>query len=217
MPLPPLGHTLLTQPLTMHGAVYIPELSKRLHELPPRDVTVQVAGIGAEEVVAMLQRNGRRAKVSTVSSSSDPQAAQPRWRLWRPDGWVEKVTVPAGIKVLDFGCGSGRDSVALACHGGSVTGYDILPDALDRARDLERRYSDGPPIEWTTEPPAGLYDLVLLLRCGRPELVSQALSRVRQEGRLVATFRSDRLPDLTGYCCIRIESGPDWTQIELVP
>jgi tellurite methyltransferase len=38
---------------------------------------------------------------------------------------------------LDLGCGSGRDSVYLNLSGWQVTGIDRLPEAINRARNLE--------------------------------------------------------------------------------
>lgn len=42
----------------------------------------------------------------------------------------------SGKKVLDYGCGSGDNSVLIASHGGTVVGLDISPDLIDLA---ERR------------------------------------------------------------------------------
>jgi|GEM_PF-366866 len=42
-------------------------------------------------------------------------------------------------RVLDLGCGSGRDSVTLSMMGGDVTAVDLLPDALAMAEQLADR------------------------------------------------------------------------------
>lgn len=44
--------------------------------------------------------------------------------------------LPAGAEVLDVACGEGRNSVWLARQGHRVTGFDISPLALDKARRL---------------------------------------------------------------------------------
>jgi SAM-dependent methyltransferase len=48
----------------------------------------------------------------------------------------EALTLPAGARVLDLGCGTGRHSVALALRGHEVTGLDLSPVLLERARAL---------------------------------------------------------------------------------
>jgi SAM-dependent methyltransferase len=64
-----------------------------------------------------------------------------RLRIWeRRKPPVELVAVvegaaalPAG-RALDLGCGSGTDSIYLARHGWTVTGVDIVPEAVVLAR-----------------------------------------------------------------------------------
>jgi tellurite methyltransferase len=138
------------------GAVNIPfgELPRRTHELPPRDDLIQVAGPVelASEVVAWLERGGRRAAVARVFEYSPklskacgaPQSAQLIGRLWKPNAFLAEVLpeLPAGA-ALDLACGTGRDAVYLAADGWDVTGVDVLPDALERARDLASRYVGG--------------------------------------------------------------------------
>jgi len=49
--------------------------------------------------------------------------------------FIEKtLSLPAGAKVLDMGCGFGRHSIPLAQKGYAVTGYDASADYLDEAR-----------------------------------------------------------------------------------
>ena len=47
-----------------------------------------------------------------------------------------------GRRVLDLGCGTGRHSSGLAAHGFQVTGLDVSPSALERAR-AEHGSEDG--------------------------------------------------------------------------
>ena len=42
---------------------------------------------------------------------------------------------PIRGKVVEFGCGEGRDSIFLARSGYHVTGIDIAPSAIERARE----------------------------------------------------------------------------------
>ncbi len=216
MPLPPLGHTLLTQPWAFEGGVFIPDLASRMHELPPPNVEIQVLGEGADSVVEFLKSRGRRAVVSTSVLSEVPAPARPAWRLWRAADWVEERSIRPGSRVLDFGCGSGRDAVALAAKGHDVTGFDVLPDALLRARDLESRYGDGPPVTWTQFPRDALFDLVLLLRCGRRELPETAFKHVAPGGSLWFTGKTDVFADLSSHHPIHLEPGPVWTRAEFM-
>ena len=71
-------------------------------------------------------------------------------RLWEPNALLEQVAtaVPIGT-ALDLGCGTGRDAVFLAACGWRVIAADVLPDALERGRELERHYArEAAPIEW---------------------------------------------------------------------
>ena len=53
-------------------------------------------------------------------------------------GWLERLGLPTRFsRVLDFGCGVGRLSQALARHADEVVGVDIAPTMLDTARALD--------------------------------------------------------------------------------
>lgn len=56
--------------------------------------------------------------------------------------WLDALELPTTwARVLDFGCGAGRLSQALAAHADEVTGVDVAPAMLDTARTLDR--TDG--------------------------------------------------------------------------
>lgn len=118
-------------------------------------------------------------------------------------------------RVLDFGCGSGRDAVYLASQGFDVTAFDILPDAVEKGKDLEARYGNGAPIHWTSSPPDGLFDLVLLLRCGRRELVDQAVAYVKPGGNLWTSLKTQLVDDRLTDAASLIDPGTDWTRIDV--
>ena len=117
-----------------------------MHELPPRHVPLQVADVGEATVAALawLDTGGRGASVIRCA----PGTSLPG-RLWRPNAWLEEASpgIPTGSAV-DFGCGSGREAVALAAGGWQVTGIDRLEDALAKARDLEVRTLGRSSIAW---------------------------------------------------------------------
>jgi SAM-dependent methyltransferase len=63
------------------------------------------------------------------------------WRVWERStpaadllALVEGACALPPDRALDLGCGSGTDSVYLAAHGWEVTGIDIVPQALELAR-----------------------------------------------------------------------------------
>lgn len=158
------------------AAVNIPlkELAARTHELPPRDQEVQVVGPspGREAAVAWLRGHGRRA----LAAEAPQSGALAPGRLWSPTAFLEEQLEFLGLSpaacVLDLACGTGRDAVYLAQRGHHVTAIDCLPDALDRGRDLERRYAAGAmPIEWRQDDiesddfsPVGRFELITIFR-----------------------------------------------------
>jgi len=48
----------------------------------------------------------------------------------------EAIRLPSGARILDIACGEGRNAVWLAGQGCEVTGFDVSPVALDKARRL---------------------------------------------------------------------------------
>ena len=60
-------------------------------------------------------------------------------RRWSP------IAAPA---VVDFGCGSGRYTLALATRARKVVGYDICAAALSRAADYRRAQGDPPNVQF---------------------------------------------------------------------
>jgi len=59
---------------------------------------------------------------------------------------VDQLRAPAAGCVLDLGCGTGRHAVELARAGYRVTGVDLSPRMLDRAR--QRASAAGVEVEW---------------------------------------------------------------------
>lgn len=123
------------------------ELEMRSHELPSKKELVHVADVGEAAVKAMrwLALGDRQASLTEFNWGE-----QGPGRLWRPNRFLDDIIGHLGPRgaALDLGCGSGRDSVALASHGFDVVAYDWLEDALDRGRDLARRYAPDASIDW---------------------------------------------------------------------
>lgn len=110
----------------------LPELPTRVHELPASHVPLDVI-TGPLDAAVTAALPGR----SLTFVQGEP--GEEGGRLWRGGYWAESLP-PDSRTVLDLGCGSGRDAVLLASKGYAVTGVDHLPDALQRARLLARRY-----------------------------------------------------------------------------
>jgi SAM-dependent methyltransferase len=109
---------------------------------------------------------------------------------WERDEVPERVRELASepaerSRVLDLGCGTGRDAVYLAERGWQATGVDAVPRALDAAR--KRAAAAGVKVDWregdvTRLEDLGLdsgYDLVLDRGCfhGLPDGAREACAR----------------------------------------
>ena len=158
-------------------AVNIPlsELPGRTHELPPREEVIRVAATPelAERTVSWLTNNGRHAAVQAEFEPAVGSDTSEVGRLWQPNAFLVDVLghlPPAAA--LDLACGTGRDAVHMASRGWDVTAVDILPDALERARDLARRCAPAiRPVDWRVvdlehDPPAPgqRFDLIVGFR-----------------------------------------------------
>lgn len=138
------------------GAVNIPleELSRRMHELPPRDAPLVIFDIderrasAASERLRLAERHIAQVAFGDAWLNDGPtQTGASTGRLWSPHEIVREAIEHArrlwgdvtGRRALDIACGTGRDAVFLAFQGFDVEGWDILPDALERCEDLAVR------------------------------------------------------------------------------
>jgi hypothetical protein len=111
--------------------------------MPPREEVFVVVGndrAETDQLVARLRERGfTGARVAPDTLLLDRTERGPaRAFLWRPSAWLLECLphLPRAGRALDVATGSGRNAVALALHGVSVWGIDLLPDALERARRL---------------------------------------------------------------------------------
>lgn len=133
----------------IRDSVRIPlsDLGARQHELPPRTEHLAVADTGtdAASAVAWLTAAGWQATLTEAFELGEPGIL----RLWEPNGFLAEVAPQLRPgRALDLGCGSGRSAVYLASLGWEVVAVDHLPDAIEMARDLERRYLAEPVVSW---------------------------------------------------------------------
>ncbi|MCX5654781.1 MAG: methyltransferase domain-containing protein [Planctomycetota bacterium] len=166
-----------------HGAVNIPadELAARAHELPPKGTAIDVFDDDPDvlAIAAYVLRNrGYIVREVSLYPAELRESGPSRARLWQPSPFlVEAVecirprvgTALFGGRALDLACGSGRDAAYLALAGYEVEAIDVLPDALERARDLARR--SGVAVKTIEQDlkaspvlPAERYDLVAVIR-----------------------------------------------------
>jgi SAM-dependent methyltransferase len=110
------------------------------------------------------------------------------------EGFISRIDLKPGMKVLDVACGTGNQSIPAARTGAQVTGLDIAPNLLEQAR--QRAQAENLKIEFVEGDaeklpyPAGHFDVVLsmfgAMFAPRPEVVASELKRVCRAGGLIA-------------------------------
>src|SRR6266853_2295024 len=145
---------------------------------------------------------------SDNAPSADPLA---RFKAAQREGWahfapLEALTTPpagelvrrasprAGQRLLDVACGTGVVAVTAARLGARVTGLDLTPELLERARENAR--IAGVDIEWhqgdVEQLPFadGTYDMVLSqfghIFAPRPDVAIAEMLRVLKPGKTIA-------------------------------
>jgi SAM-dependent methyltransferase len=120
---------------------------------------------------------------------------EPRGGLVPPAGRgnQRRGSLSQHLRALDLGCGSGREAVYLAAQGWQVVAVDRLPEALERGRDLQRRYApESLPIHWVCADleksdwqPDGKFDCVLLFYFYARGLITRACAWLKPGGALL--------------------------------
>ncbi len=112
------------------------------------------------------------------------------------------AVLPARARVLDLGCGEGRDSVFFAAHGLDVTGLDPSHAGLRKAERLAAQR--GVHVRWIESalpalPPLGDFDLVYscgsihyVARADRPGLFRRLREMTKPGGRHAHIVFTDR-------------------------
>jgi len=178
------------------------DLHKRSHELPSKEETLRIADVkGGTEALAWLTDSGRNA-CRTKDFDFGPAG---NCRLWSPTAFLEQSVSNLGPgQALDLGCGTGRDAVFLAPLGWEVTAVDILPDALERGRDLAARYSPDGVIEWVqmdleSESLAGQFRLITMFRFYDVEILRKSATLLAPGGTLLVESFSTEHQQATGH------------------
>jgi SAM-dependent methyltransferase len=162
--------------LAQSANIPLEELAWRVHELPPRNIAIVVADkdpARAQQAVDFLTARSLAIQVRILRPEELTESGPTCVRLWQPTVFlVEALAVArpaASLRSIDLACGTGRDAVYLATFGHQVHAIDILPDALDRARDLAARNSvrietKVQDLERNPTLPRSAYDLVTVFR-----------------------------------------------------
>jgi SAM-dependent methyltransferase len=110
------------------------------------------------------------------------------------EGFVSRLNVPSGSRVLDIACGSGNLAIPLARGGADVTGVDIAPNLLEQARarasaeNLKATFDEGDAEQLPYADAS--FDVVVsmfgAMFAPRPELVVSEAARVLKPGGVLA-------------------------------
>lgn len=143
------GEAFKARPTERAAGIPLDELRHRPYELPPANVTVTIADTGPEatEAASVLTQMGRNPQLVPARSV---EATGDRYRLWRVTSLLEVAQTASPCRALCLACGVGREAVVLAAAGWKVVAIDVLPDAIDRGRRLEKAYlpAGAPSIQW---------------------------------------------------------------------
>ncbi len=145
----------------------------------------------------------------------------------------ERGRQPPYGRALDLGCGSGIWSVALAERGWEVTGVDLVPKAVRRARDRARRAGVGVRlVEGDVTNLRALdigsgfrlvldFGVIHGLTAAQREAAGREVSAVAAEGATMLVFAftpGRRGPLPRGASRLEIEAAfPDWSVIDDAP
>lgn len=112
---------------------------------------------------------------------------------------------PPNGRVLDIGCGQGRDALFIARLGHRVVGVDIAPNGISdlmRAAKAEALEIDGITADILDYRPDGLFDVVLIDRTlhmlpkdARLEALARLLDHVAPQGWVLVADERSNIPD----------------------
>lgn len=120
-------------------------------------------------------------------------------------------------RVLDLGCGQGRDAIFIARRGHSVVGVDLSPNGirdLQAVAEKENLDMEGIVADITAFEPPGAFDVILLdrslhmlARTARHSVLSNALNHVNDEGWVLVI---DEASNIAGFQAVIAADGREW-------
>lgn len=124
------------------------------------------------------------------------------------------------LRVLDVGCGQGRDALFIARKGHSVVGVDISPSgisALEKAASAERIRVEGIVADIRGFKPANEFDVVLLDRTlhmlpeqDRLAVLERLLGHVATKGYILIADEKANIPAMKNVVA---KSGESWIPV----
>lgn len=135
------------------------------------------------------------------------------------NAFTDLLAAPA--RVLDVGCGQGRDALPLARMGHEVVGVDLSPKGiadLVAAAEAEGLAVTGHVADITTFVPEGNFDAVLfdhtlhmLDAADRHEVLARLLDHLRRGGMLLL---ADEPGNMAGFQQVIASSGLTWDTVK---
>lgn len=186
------------------------ELGESLNQLPAPPARLFLVGAKPEieEASILLDSKGYEVNGSLVinaktlgfwqtSLKKDWVAGKESKRLWQPSTlvqeWLDNYRDSLEVerpKVLDLGCGGGRDAVFLAKHKMQVTAIDNKANVISRAKKLAQ--ANGAQVQFKCCDlskadclPAGEFDLIVGVRFLNRELLTQLVPKLVPNGFLI--------------------------------
>lgn len=144
---------------------------------------------------------------NNLEEYADPDLYDLENQAFEPDGpFYQTLAQRIGGRVLDIGCGTGRITIPLAQAGFDITGLDITPKMLERARTK----AGSLPIRWV-EADARQFDLGttfgviiesgaafqhLLTRADQEAMLTRVKEHLEPDGRFIVVLRFPKNSDV---------------------